>query len=301
MNNNIDCTVKGYDNLRMIMYWDMNQHSLDVENGKLVYKTLPRINVLDSNAVRRVSQLVLEILENLHKVVLRSTCELMASDPEVDLADCADSIEIFLTFMLASGPRLHKIVDNAEAEDKNRGLFSLSRTELPKIRAILQKVWDCEGIPKSVSFTPHVGKNTSGLIISQTVLCDGAGEPVKHIYRVQADSRISSCSSAFLSYEVHHFPYKVREGEVGFTAVSQVGPLLKVIQMPLKCNDRIKSHDCPVAKACGVMKQVYGELQPSTVVILRDDRPLEEFVNEMMHARNPETNHLRRKHPFFKG
>lgn len=305
---------KDQSNLIALIKWNPEKHFLCVKEGKLEFRTLPVGNVtLDKDTVCAVTTLVTETLTKLWDVTLRAKGQLTHSSPQthISMADCADTIKIFVKFWKDTQLNLDKVLATANDEYKGRtGLSSLfgNRKDIDALQEIRDRVLNSKERPIEFSFEPHVGRNTSGLIISETTIKDNsANAPKKLYYRIEGGAygavssynyqRSRRCGTALLAFEVHEGNYVPHHTETKISWFKN-GPTVSVVNFPTTCSDRTESHDCPVTKAHDIFVQLMDELKPGDVFVRKEWNDSEKVLARLQTINNG-GRHLKREHAFF--
>lgn len=293
--------ITNWRNLKAIMDWNTQTHSLEVlENPKertldLIHSQLPSIAVksLNSDKVRKVTEVVAEMLDNLQQVVTRSKCQVAGYNSEVDLIKCATNIRIFIDFW--KDPiitKIRTIIATGEAEAQGKWL---SRNELVKLKKVFQEIIENKEIPAAISFTPHIGPNSSGVFISEAIIVDRNSNIERKFYRLNSSGE--ECNRASFSVEVHPSGLKPDYHEKAIiVSHKENGLAVRIRFLPEKCEASWEKHDCPVSKARDVVEQLLGEIQPTKVVV---DSNREEFVKKIVSSPYRNNTTLFRPHPFF--
>lgn len=302
---------KDQSNLIALIKWNPKEHSLAVKDGILEYRKLPVGNVaMDTDTIRAVTNLVYETLTKLYDVTLRAKGQLTHYSPEahIKMADCADTIKIFVSFWHAAHPNIEKVLATANAENASRGTLSRAfgnRDEIQRLQDIRDKIWNNKEKPREFSFKQHVGRNTSGLIISETIIKDETPAQ-KRYYRIEGApygsvssysfQRSRACGTALLAFEVYDAQFVANHTEQKISW-SGKGPVVRVLHFPTTCNDRHEVHDCPVTRAHEIFKQLMDELNASEVAVHKEWNESAKIITRYRGG-NPGYQ-LQAEHPFF--
>lgn len=295
------CKLNNWDSLVALFNWDTQKDSLTVVNDKLVCQSSV---TMDSDTIRKVTQTVYATLETLYRTVIIARKQLISHAPVGNLADCADTLNIFLAFwQTSSRNKIEKVIKTAEDEDASRiKFFKLftNRDEIDRLKAIFNTLKESKEIPSKFTFKSHNGRNIAGLLISETMLIDQHSTVERRVYRISGGNyplKNEKCSQSYLSLEIHRETYKQEAREL-FYLLENGAPTLRLCHVPQQCYDNLSQHDCPVVKAKQIVEQVLSETGVCSIVA-PETGEYRSFVWELRRKRSLASDVLQREHPFF--
>lgn len=312
-NNTVDCKITNYENLVTIMKWDTTKDSLYVEEGQYVsenkfkYRTLPSIapKSFDTDTIRKVTETTISLLKGLFSY-LENAKAVLLENGNGDLADAADAIQIFIKFWQKENiEKLEKIKTDADLEDKASWT---PRPEAKELVKLLPTLINTKELPASCLFKAHVGRNTSGLIVSETIYKNRTSPAERHIYRISGTSYKSSssysyssyhdsgCLRATLSFELHSKYEAYKDRIIWERYNDKSGPVIVLDYFPT-CDDVKTSHSCPADRAGSIFRQLIAEIKPSMIVVNRESS--RGTAKSALSSQYGGSDTLSRPHPFF--
>lgn len=312
-NNTLDCKITNYANLVAIMQWDTKKDSLFVEEGRSVsenkfkYRTLPSIapKSFDTDTIRKVTETTVSLLNGLFSYLANAKAVLL-DNGNGDLTDAAQTIQIFIAFWKQENiEKLEKIKTDADLEDKASWT---PRPEAKELIRLLPTLINTKELPASCLFKAHVGRNTSGLIVSETIYKNRTSPAERYIYRISgtpyksspsysySSSYESGCLRSTLSFELHSKYEAYKDRIIWKRDNEKNGPVIVVDYFPI-CGDEKASHSCPAYRAGSIFRQLIAEINPSMIVVNHERS--RETAKSALSSQYGNSDTLARPHPFF--